>query len=158
MGQEEPSVKDMLEHGWRCFSLHAAQRISLFNFFLVVSGSITAVLAASLQQGGLFSLLGVGLGSVLVLVSFIFWKLDQRTAFLVKHGEAGIIELESALPVATARLVSREPVRTAAKERGFVLSRMWTYGTAFRVVFTIMGLVGAAGAIVSWCKYKGWLT
>ncbi len=157
MGGSEPPVKDMLEHAWRSFALHAGQRMSLFNFFLIVSASVGAALAASFQRSGLFHVLGIGLGCLLVLISFIFWKLDQRTSFLVKHGEEALIELESSFDVTDARLVSREPVRTAAHEKGCVLSRMWTYGTAFRFVFWIMGIIGATGAAVSCARWRGWI-
>ena len=74
------------------FDLHAHQRMSLFNYFLIASGSVAAGLAASLQRSGLFQILGTGLGALLILISFVFWKLDQRTAFLVKHAEEALTE------------------------------------------------------------------
>jgi len=158
MAEQQPTTADMLEHAWRYFALHAGQRMSLFNFFLVVSGSIAVGLAAALQRGGLFLLAGVGLGCLLGFFSFIFWKLDQRTAFLVKHGEAGIIELEQLLPNTAARLLCHEPVRTAGvKKIGLPLRRMWTYGTTFRVVFAVMGSVGIVGAALCCFKWSGWL-
>src|SRR5262249_47779818 len=98
---------------------------------LLAAASITAGVAASLPRDGIFSLLGAGLG-LLMLVSFVFWKLDQRTSFLIKHAETAIIELEDSLPVRVARVMTREPVRTAAKEQGWWFSRMWTCGTVFR--------------------------
>src|SRR5580704_16155126 len=58
----ELTTQVMLEHAWRYFALHANQRMSLFNFFLVLAGLISAGLAACLQRTGSFQLLGVALG------------------------------------------------------------------------------------------------
>jgi hypothetical protein len=156
MSPESPSAKDMLEHAWRYFSLHAGQRLVLFNFFLVVSASLAAGLTACLQRGGLFLVLGIALGGLLALLSFVFWKLDRRTVFLIKHAEEALVELESVFSVSSARLVSREPARTAARERGFLLTRMWTYSVSFRILFALMGTIGVAGAVICWLKRLGW--
>ncbi len=158
MAPEPPSVKEMLEHGWRDFSLHAGQRLQLFNFFIVLSGSLTAALAACIQKDGLFLAVGIALGAFLAVLSIVFWKLDQRTAFLVKHAEDGIMELEAAFPIATAKLLTREPARTASRQQGFFLSRMWTYRVAFLVVFALMGLVGVSGSLVCLVRFVGWVS
>ena len=147
----------MVEHAWRYFALHSTQRMSLFNFFLVVSASLSAALAASLQGAGIYHALGVALGGLLAVVSLVFWKLDQRTRFLVKHAEAALSELEAGMAIPAARLVSNEPSKTDAAKEGFVLFRMWTYNTAFRVVFVIMGVFGVIGGGISLCKYVAWL-
>lgn len=156
--RESASDKDMLEHAWRYFALHAQQRIAVFNFFLILSGLVAAGLAACIQRRDRFQLLGVFLGLLLALVSFIFWKLDQRTSFLVKHGEGAIAELERLLPNAAARLVLNERGRTqvAISSRNR-LSSVWTYGLAFRVVFTTMGIVGVGGAFLCLFQYESWI-
>jgi hypothetical protein len=153
MPEDTPSLKDMLEHAWRYFELHALQRISLFNFFVVISVSVSAGLAACIQKGGLFHLVGAALGAVLVLVSFVFWKLDQRTAFLVKHAERAIADLEAGLSVPSARLLSSEPEAFAPQRTGFCITRMWTYGAAFRLVFCVMGGVGVVGGLLAVVRY-----
>jgi hypothetical protein len=157
MADGDPTTKDMIDYAWRYFDLHSGQRISLFNFFLVVSGSGTAGLAAAVEKGNLFLVLGGALGCLLVLVSFVFWKLDQRTAFLIKHAEDALIQLEARIPSTEAQLVSREPARTAEHREGFVLARMWTYGTIFHFVFWAMGAVGVAGVVLSWSRFYGWI-
>ena len=45
------SNKDLLEHAWKYFQLHAAQRIAVFNFFVAASGLQTAGLIYSLRGG-----------------------------------------------------------------------------------------------------------
>ena len=83
-------TEDYRNHAWRYFELHANQRIAVFNFFLVLSGLIAAGLAAAVQAAGLLLVVGAVLGLLLALVSFIFWKLDQRTSFLIKHAEQAL--------------------------------------------------------------------
>jgi hypothetical protein len=82
-----------LEHAWRYFELHANQRMTVFNFFLVLAGLAAAGLAAAVQGSPRFAVLGIVWGLLLALVSFVFWKLDQRASFFIKLAEAAIAEL-----------------------------------------------------------------
>ena len=38
-----------LAHAWAYFQLHAAQRITIFNYFVVLSGILATGLAAAIQ-------------------------------------------------------------------------------------------------------------
>jgi ABC-type amino acid transport system permease subunit len=58
----------LLEHMWRYFELHANQRMTVFNFYLVLSGAIAAGLAATLQGSARLALVGIVLGALLALV------------------------------------------------------------------------------------------
>ena len=149
----------MREHAWRYFELHAGQRLTLFNYFLVVSGAIAAGLAATLQGTQRFAAVGVVLGLLLVLVSFIFWKLDQRSSFLVKHAESALAKTEQAFSETEARLFAREPHATceAAKKAAW-WSRHWSYGDAFRFVFIAMAIFGVVGSVVSGFQFSGMLS
>jgi hypothetical protein len=151
------SDKDILEHAWKYFTIHASQRLLLFNIFMVSSAATVAGLAACLQQSPLFSALGVGLGGILVLNAFVFWKLDQRSAFLVKHAEDALVEIERGFQKPETRLVYREPLRTAGREQGFWLTRLWTYGAVFRFVFCIVAVAGILGAALNLARYLTWL-
>jgi hypothetical protein len=150
----EVSPKDMLDHAWQYFALHAGQRMSLFNFFLVLAGLVAAGLAACAERSGPLLLLGAALGLLLTLVSFIFWKLDQRVSFFLKHAEEALANIELFMPITAARLVSNERERTASVcGTGFFLFRMWTYGSAFRTVFAVMATVGATGGMLCVLRY-----
>jgi hypothetical protein len=141
----EPSPSEMLEHAWRYFDLHAGQRISLFNFSLVVEGTMGAGLAACLLGSALLNASGVALGALMGFVSFIFWKLDQRTSFLIKHAEDAMGQIEETLPIAAARIVSREASLSAQRTGS---GSMWTYSEVLRLGFLVMGAVGGSGALV----------
>ena len=103
-------------------------------------------------------LVGAGLGILLVLVSFTFWKFDQRVSFLIKNAEKALIELESSFPEPSARLFSNEVTQTkGATSSGSFLGRQWTYRLSFLVLFRLMGGVGLLGLLVSVARYFGWI-
>lgn len=49
------------------------------------------------------------MGLVVPAILFVFWQLDRRTAFLVKHGEKIAIKLENELFDAGHRVFDLEP-------------------------------------------------
>jgi hypothetical protein len=154
----EAIVPQAREHAWKYFELHANQRIAVFNFFLVLSGALSAGIAATLQGSQHFALLGVGLGVLLALVAFVFWKLDQRVSFLVKHAESALVQIEGAFPDPSLQLFHREPSLTAAaKEASGLWGRLWTYGQVFRLLFWAMALFGVAGAVLCWLRFTSYL-
>lgn len=129
-----------IEHAWRYFELHAQQRMAVFNFYLATSGLISAGIGICLQDGTKFSLLTSILGIFLSLVSFLFWKLDQRVSKMIKRAESAlrIVEQDYTLPVAA--LFCRDSNSSPSQE----LFSVWTYGKCFRVAFLTVGLVGIA--------------
>jgi len=130
-----------LEHTWGYFQLHANQRVTVFNYFVVFSGLLVTGMAAAAQTSPRFAIVGVGLGLLLCLLSYVFFRLDQRVSFLIKNSEDVIKRLEPS----SAPLFSDEVEQTAdAKKQG-----LWTYGRAFRTMFMIMGIIGLLGASFS---------
>lgn len=140
------------DHAWRYFELHANQRMTVFNFFLVATGLLATGIAASVQSGKGLSLIGMVLGILLSFISFIFWKLDQRVCFLMKRAEGAISMLERALPETSTHLFSNEKVHA---DKGSSCSniwvRLWTYGRAFRVTFWTAGVFGLLSA--AYCAF-----
>jgi hypothetical protein len=158
MGDDKLTPKDALEHAWRYFALHAGQRMSLFNYFLIMFGIASAGLAGCLRAEGVLRLVGALLGGALASVAFVFWKLEQRSSFLVKHAETALLELEERhIAVESARLFRLEPAHTqtaqAVKPRA---TRVWTYGKSFRFLFALAAAVGIIGFAFSISLYVGW--
>ena len=153
------SQEKNFEHAWRYFQLHAAQRITVFNYFLIISGVGASGLAATLQGSQRFSSLGIALGLLLILVSFVFWKLDQRTAFLITRAEIVLIEIEKSFPNKKFQIFNLEFELTRAesnnKNRWL---RIWSYGKSFRLIFTMMSFFGFGGTVLSGAKFLGMLT
>src|SRR5690606_35836878 len=123
--------------------------MTVFNFFLVLSGLVTAGLAATFQ-GTAPPLLGVVLGVLLAVVAFIFWKLDQRVCFLMKRAERAIASIESSLTDGKWQLFHSESEDTKAEQaKGNLWTSLWTYGQSFRVTYWALGLFGLGGSVVS---------
>lgn len=150
----EPNEEKALDHAWRYFELHANQRMAVFNFFLVLASLVSAGLAAAVQGSERLGVLGIVLGILLALVSFVFWKLDQRASFLIKHAESALVGLESILPTENARLFLNEPALTKnASSSSTLWNRHWTYGRSFRLTFLVIGLFGIGGSVLSTLRF-----
>jgi cyanate permease len=154
----EVAATQAREHVWKYFELHAQQRIAVFNFFLVLSGALAAGLAATLQGSQRFASLGIALGVLLAFVSFLFWKLDQRVAFLVKHAEASLAEIEGFFSDPEVQVFLQEPSKTtAAKRQASLWRRQWSYGCVFRVLFSTMAVVGVSGSVLCGLRFLGYI-
>ncbi|WP_147285538.1 hypothetical protein [Ectopseudomonas mendocina] len=141
-----------VQYVWRYFELHSAQRMTLFNYYLIISGVIFTGLAATLQGSQAFSYLGVALGGLLVLFSFVFWKLDQRTSGLIKFSES-ILSVAEADTEVRFRIFVDGNIKSISGPVD-VLSQ-WTYGRSFRFTYLIMSTIGIFCSVLSFCKAIG---
>lgn len=147
---ETLTANDKLEHAWRYFALHAAQRIKVFNFFLFLFGLASAGLAGCIQRGGNLLPIGGLIGVVLVVLAFTFWKLDQRTAFLVKHAEEALKKLEVRLFLEDERLFTSEPTHTKnSRALQSTVNSVWSYTRCFGLVFIFASAVGVLGVLLA---------
>jgi hypothetical protein len=90
----DPTESDYEQtYAWGWFAYHAGQRLTAFNFFVVVLGAILVayVQAADAHLRGL----GVALGIVGILISLAFWVIDVRNTELVICGRAALDALEA---------------------------------------------------------------
>lgn len=71
-GKVDVQAQPLLEHAWKHFQLHAAQRISVFSFFVVLSGIDFAGLAGTLQLSGRRAWLGLPVGLLVAAMAFLF--------------------------------------------------------------------------------------
>lgn len=131
-----------LDSAWKYFDLHAKQRISLFNFFVLFSGLLTTGFVAALKEPRVTVWLPVGIGVLQVLTSYIFYRLDERNKALTRHAEQAIVELERSIVAndsePRARLFTSEPDMTQASRS----IRPRTIGESFRWLFVIFTLFG----------------
>jgi hypothetical protein len=144
------------DHAWRYFEIHAGQRMSMFNFFTVLAGITLAGIGATLQGTPSFSAIGVVLGLLLALLSFVFWKLDQRVAFLVKHAELAHEHAETVLLPPEIRLFCGEPgAHATACQNKPVHRRYWTFGRSLRFTFGAMAAIGLASTVLCGLRVAG---
>ena len=81
------------DSAWKYFTVHANQRLKLFQFYITICSALLAAGGLVIRLDEYMPLL-VFLGGFTAFVSFIFWKLDCRTNFLVKRGEEALKTLD----------------------------------------------------------------
>jgi len=157
--QRGEELKDMREYAWNYFQLHAGQRMSLFNFFIILSALLTTGLAGTFKKdydAQICSYLGLTLSFGLCVMSFVFWKLDQRIRYLIKHSEGVLKAIEDELHIEKDRISQlfaifyTEEKKTNELKKNKKLSR-WhlTYSQCFGVIYCVFALVGLVGIILS---------
>ena len=87
---------EYLHHqAWNYFALHAQQRLTTVNFYLVLATALTAAAVASFGENFGFPGLRLPAGLLLSLLSFAFWRLDYRNRELISAAEAALRSLEA---------------------------------------------------------------
>lgn len=149
---ENQKLERSMEHAWKYFELHAQQRMTVFNFYLAISGLIAAGIGVSLQQGSRFLFLASLLGIFLSMVSFLFWQLDARISAMIKRAELALCYIEKSSLIQEVAIFSLDD--NAVRNKSFM--SIWTYGKCFRVSFFAVGFIGlmfAAAPLISYlCK------
>lgn len=91
---------DMLQitrdHSWNYFALHAQQRISVFQYFITIETALMTAAIISIQYKNDLNnpKWAIFLGPMIILFSFVFWKIDQRTRDLIQRAECSLREIE----------------------------------------------------------------
>jgi len=151
--------EELRKQAWDFFHMQAGQRLTTFNFYIAISSLLSTGLAASFKADILLPHLGVAFGLLLILFSFIFWKLDQRNRDLIKGAEESLkffeakatLEDEAGIPHVAKRFI-REEFDTNRKKNQHSW-RFWrnhySYSKCFKLVFMIFGLIGLVGLAFS---------
>lgn len=148
--QAEPGAN----HAWRYFEFHAAQRITVFNYYVAASGLLATGIAIVLLGDPQFSYLGIVAGLLLLALSFLFWKFDQRVSGMIKLSEIALERYEEAALEGCERIfcTDRQIVENSSRSY-FRLKGLWTYGMAFRLIFLLIGSTGMLGAALAAKRY-----
>ncbi len=148
---------ELYEHAWKCFSLHADQRLKTFHFFVLLSTVVGGGLFALLKDRQHFFMAGL-LAMLLPFLAFVFWKLETRNRQLVKHAETALkfMEGEYQLPPQgelphPLQIFRSEERATALLPRfphaGFAKVHL-SYSRCFNAVFAVFGIGGLIAALV----------
>lgn len=135
------NTEKALNHAWQYFQLHAQQRITTFNFYIVLTGLLTTGIATATYNLPQNAILTASLSVFLVGISYFFYKLDERVSFLIKGAEIVIIENEPA----DAKIFGNEIDRTVIA----IKDGQWTYGKSFRTIFRAVAAVGVVVFLIS---------
>jgi hypothetical protein len=143
--------REAREHAWQWFSLHAAQRMQAFNFFLVAIAFLAAAYANLLDKS---PEVAVVVALLAAWIAFWFQRLDARSRQLVEAGEQALIRCQAQLAdrasIPALNLVTsvENPVAGASRYTLVIKVIQWT-------VFAVF-LAGAAyAAIVYWQSFQG---
>lgn len=85
-----------LTYAWEWFKYHASQRVSMFNYFLIITGIFATAYFGLLKEGASELMIHGGrvLGIVGALTAVGFIMLDVRNKALVDRGSAVLEQLE----------------------------------------------------------------
>lgn len=148
--------KDFQKYAWDYFSVHASQRMSLFNFFVIFCSLLTTGLFVTFQESFQIHTVGIAFGILIILISFVFWKLDCRVGFLIKHAETALKEIErdfppddnTGVPHVTKLFTLEEYLTDQKKETsGCYWKLHLTYSVCFRIAFIAFAVIGAVGIL-----------
>lgn len=137
-----------VEHAWKYFELHSNQRLTMFNYYLFIMAGLGTAIGVILQTSKSFAYVGIFLSILSIVVSIIFWKLDQRTSFLIKQSEAVFKNLERNSAIDIGIFCNEEANLERSNKDKLFINRIITYGFIFRTIFFITGLIGCIGVSI----------
>jgi len=124
----------------------------------VLSTLLTTGLFSTFQKEFVLIPVGLVLGILLVLLSFVFWKLDERNKGLIKNVENGLKYLEQQQlssvnkPEEVTRIFSYEVSSTEqfrAQRSIWPWKNLYSYSECFRFIFLLFAVVGLLGFLLS---------
>jgi len=151
--------KELRDYAWNYFQMHASQRLTTFNFYIVIASLLSTALFNSFQKNNHISCLGIFLGFLLSMLSFVFWKLDCRNKFLIKQSEKALKYLEELFPPVLINSKAEPQVYqifmnadylTEIQLRGAysLWKRHLSYSNCFNLVFVAFGSTGLLASIL----------
>jgi len=155
--------EELRKQAWDFFQMQTGQRLTTINFYIAIASLLSTGLAASFKADINLPYLGVAFGLLLILFSFIFWKLDQRNRDLIQGAEATLKFFESKASFEDeadaphiAKRFTREEFDT--KNKNSKRSRLFwrnhlSYSQCFRFIFVIFGCVGLVGLCFSVARF-----
>lgn len=156
MANDINPYENLRSYAWNYFQVHAAQRLTTFNFFVLISTVIVSGYSLAARE---VPLLAMTLSIVLMLVAFIFWKLDTRTRQLIQNAENALKFIEKEDKIEGKQktphilnIFSYEETQTSELKAIRPLwpwMRLFTYRTCFTWIFAIFGVLGLIGFVFS---------
>jgi hypothetical protein len=124
LAMTEKQVELRLRYAWDWFSYHARQRLTAFNFFLIVMGAVVVGYTQAIESH--LPALGVSLGVLGAFVALAFWAMDIRNEELVNCGRVALDEVEQELKL-SIRSDDRDRKYLANAMRGRVEKRLYRW-------------------------------
>ncbi len=153
------SDKDVLELIWKYFEHHGNQRLTHINFFIVFSSTLMVFQYTVLGTNNNLLFAPIVIGIVQIIVSFAFYKIDERTMFLVKHAEKAMVSIESTYSfshdkgyINSLKIFTNEIEETnKAKKEKKIFFRQISHKKSYRILqisFAVLGVIGSIWGIL----------
>jgi hypothetical protein len=163
MGDSKDTSEALRKQAWDYFQMHSSQRLTTFNFYIVISSVIATALFSTFQKDYKVPVLGIPVGLLLVLFSYIFWKLDQRNRQLIKGAEAALKYFESTSTLEdnegeshVAKIFQHEEYATLKRKANssiYPWKSYYSYSKSFNRIFLGFAIVGLLGAVAAAIKF-----
>lgn len=134
------------EFHWNYFSLHADQRLKMFNFYLIFSAILIGAFINILDEAK-SSVLTCVLPYLLAIISFVFWKVELRIKYMIKNSEEAmkqiddqLIKNESENP-SVLNTFRYDDFISQSRKKG-VLKGHLSYSKGFNIIFLLFGFFG----------------
>ena len=135
----EKHFEKQLDYAWAWFEYHAGQRLTGFNFFLILAGASIVAYSNAVKDNA--AALGVGVAGFGVVVAIAFFILDLRNEQLIAVGAANLESLE---PTLELQIVGPDNAgRRRVANHTFVL----------RSILGTFALLGVAAAVWAYNDY-----
>ncbi|MBI5564437.1 MAG: hypothetical protein HY870_06055 [Chloroflexi bacterium] len=142
------------QQAWNYYQVHAEQRLIAANFYISIASVLAGALFAVLQNTQTMRV-GALLGVLLIVLSYVFWKWDRRTADLIKIAEDALKYFEGQSELKStndephvAQIFRREAYLTARQRKRrsiFFWRNYYTYRACLNLIFTSFAMAGAIG-------------
>lgn len=144
---------------WDYFQMHASQRLATFNFYIVLSTLLVTGLFTVLKGDFQIPYVGIILGFLLILFSFLFWKLDMRNQTFIKNAENALKYIENQKGLNCVKgephalmIFSREEYLTNLlqnRKSFWPWKKYYSYSKCFIIIFVCFGILGIFGTILA---------
>lgn len=141
-----------MDYGWRWFSFHAAQRMTVFNFYLVAVAIIFVGFHETVKSSDY--ILSLSFAGAQLVIAVLFKRLDRRTSELVKIGESLLEycerDLVSVTPTAAlTKLAENKDSRTKL----WILNKgLYSYTQIFQTLYNLVALLSLLAVTYSVVK------
>ncbi|NQU58465.1 MAG: hypothetical protein HQ513_14625 [Rhodospirillales bacterium] len=135
------SLELALTHATMWFQVHAEQRMKLMSFYVILLAGVIAGFAAALKDKN--QLLEFLIAIAIVILTYAFKSLDQRTSSLVKNAEAALEKVEETLANETS--FDQLKLIKLAENRGGNFS----YRQSFNFIFGLGYFLAFLGFVLS---------
>ncbi len=143
----------VMSQAWSYFQLHSNQRLTTFNFYLIIVSLLASSLFITFQKDYQNNYLGIPIGLLIIFLSFIFWKIDERNRSLIKLAEDALKYFEQQYPFEdNADGTHKTKIFTLEEQQSQNLRKykiLFSYAECFRVIFVSVGILGFIGAVAS---------